>query len=58
MIIIIINWGIYFLSSSSNIVNEILGLFLSNSAGVMWMKLHLFSYGFSFDILSGWKEIS
>ena len=28
-----------FLLSSSNVVNEILELFVSNSVGVMWMKL-------------------
>ena len=42
---------------SSNTVNEILGLFISNSLCVIFLKLYLFSNGFSFDILSGWKEI-
>ena len=45
------------LLSSSNIVNEILELFASKSLGVVWMKLYLF-YGFSFDILTEWKEMS
>ena len=27
---------------SSNIVNEVLGLFISNSVGVIWIKLYLF----------------
>ena len=40
-----------FLLLSSNIVNEILGLFDSKSEGVMLLKLYLFSNGFSFDIL-------
>ena len=48
---------IFFLSSS-NIVNEIFGLFVSNFMGVVLLKLYLPSYGFSFDILSGWKEMS
>ena len=48
---------IFFLSSS-NIVNEIFGLFVSNFMGVVLLKLYLSSYGFSFDILSGWKEMS
>ena len=38
---------------SSNIVNEILELFISKSLGVIFLKLYLFSNGFSFDILSG-----
>ena len=51
-------WYIFFLLSSSNTVNEILELFVSNSVDAIWMKLYCFSNGFSFDILSGWKEIS
>ena len=47
-----------FLLSSSNIFNEILELFVSNSVGVMWMKLYCFSNSFSYDVLSGWKEMS
>ena len=46
-----------FLLFSSNIVNEILGLFVSNSIGVVLLKLYLSSYGFSFDILCGWKLV-
>ena len=47
-----------FLFFLSNIVNEVLRLFIGNLVGVIWMKLYLFSNGCSFDILSGWKEIS
>ena len=47
-----------FLLFSSNTFNEVLGLFISNSSGVRWIKLCLVSNGFSFDILSRWKEIS
>ena len=43
---------------SSDTVNEVLGLFISNSFGVIWIKLYLFSNTFRFDILSGWKVIS
>ena len=32
-------------------VNETLGLFISNSMGVIGIKLYWFSYGFSSDIL-------
>ena len=38
---------------SSNIVNEVLGLFISNSLGVILIKLYLLSNGFSFNIFSG-----
>ena len=41
------------LLSSSNIVNEILGLSNSNSLGVLWVKLYLFSNGLNLVILSG-----
>ena len=52
-------FGVYnILLFSSNIVNEVLRLYISISFGVIWLKLYLFSNGFSFDILSGWKEIS
>ena len=47
-----------FLLLSSNIANEILELFISNSLGVVLIKLYLLSNCCSFDILSGWKEIS
>ena len=40
-----------FLLFLSNIVNEVLGLFISNSEGVMWIKLYFFSNGSSFDII-------
>ena len=35
------------------IVNEVLGLFISNSAGIILLKCYIFSNGCSFDILSG-----
>ena len=38
---------------SSKTVNEILGLFISKSLGVMLLKLYLLSNTLSFDILSG-----
>ena len=41
------------LLSSSNIVNEILGLSNSNSLGVLWVKLYLFSNALNLVILSG-----
>ena len=41
------------LLSSSNIVNEILGLSNSNSLGVLWVKLYLFSNGLKLVIPSG-----
>ena len=47
-----------FLLFLSNIVNEIFELFVSNSIGIVLLKLYLSSFGFSFDILSGWKEMS
>ena len=43
---------------SSNTVNEILGLFISRSFGIIFLKLYPLSNGFNFDIFSGWKEIS
>ena len=47
-----------FLLLSSNIANEILELFISNSLGVVLIKLYLLSNCCSLDILSGWKERS
>ena len=38
---------------SSNTVNQILGLFISNLLGVMMLKLYFLSNNFSFDTLSG-----
>ena len=64
------NWTIYallvvsflevfiFLLSSLNIINDTLVLFVSNSAGVMWIKLWRFSNDSRFGILSGWKDVS
>ena len=57
LVLSFLEWCI-FLLFSSNIVNEILELFVSNSVGVIWMKLYVFSNGFSFDILSGLEEMS
>ena len=44
----------YTILLSSIIVNETLKLFISNSLGVLWVKIYLSSYFFSLDILSGW----
>ena len=38
---------------SSNTVNEILELFISNLLGVMMLRLNFLSNNFSFDTLSG-----
>ena len=44
--------------SSSIMVKEISGLFISNPLAVISVKLYLFMYGLKFDNLSGLQEIS
>ena len=68
--LLLFNWTIYafllvsffevYISSLSslNMFSGILGLFISNSVGGVWIKLYSFSYDFRFDILSRCEDIS